>query len=142
MYLVILACRACGSCASPHVVRALSRVCPHVVAHCSRAVTLFARCRARCFACHSHAICASSPFLRIRAFMPRVRFSFSPVARVVPHVVMCWFARHSRWSHAPFRASSSCCVVRVRASFTRCCAVSRVVNSPRLESLVLIKLLT
>jgi hypothetical protein len=35
---VVFACRACGSCTLPYVVRVLSRVCPRVVA-------LFARCR-------------------------------------------------------------------------------------------------
>jgi hypothetical protein len=56
---VVFACRTCGSCTSPHVVRSLSCVCPRVVAHCSRAVALFARCRARCFVCHSRAVCTS-----------------------------------------------------------------------------------
>jgi hypothetical protein len=37
--------------------------------------------------------------------------------------------------------SSACYVARVRASFARCRVVSLVINSPRLESLVLIKLL-
>jgi hypothetical protein len=40
-----------------------------------------------------------------------------------------------------FRVSSACYVARVRVLFARCHAVSRIVNSPRLESLVLIKLL-
>jgi hypothetical protein len=46
----------------------------------------------------------------------------------------------SRSSRALFRVSSACYVARVRASFARCRAVSRVINSSRLESLVLIKL--
>ena len=36
------------------------------------------------------------------------------------------------------RVPSACYVTRVRASFARCRIVLRVVNSPRLESLVLI----
>ena len=36
-----------------------------------------------------------------------------------------------------FRASSACYVARVRVLFARCHAISRIVNSPRLESLVL-----
>ena len=40
-----------------------------------------------------------------------------------------------------FRVSSACCVARVRVSFARCRTVSLVINSSRLESLVLIKLL-
>ena len=47
----------------------------------------------------------------------------------------------SRWSCALFRVSSACCVARVRVSFARCRTVSLVINSSRLESLVLIKLL-
>jgi hypothetical protein len=46
-----------------------------------------------------------------------------------------------RWSRALFRVSSACYVARGRASVARCHVVSRVLNSPRLESLVLIKLL-
>ena len=65
-------------------------------------------------------------------------FSFSPVARVVPHVVTCWSARCSRRSRALSRASFACYVARVRASSTRCRIVLCVVNLPRLESLVLI----
>jgi hypothetical protein len=37
-----------------------------------------------------------------------------------------------------FRASSACYVARVRVLFARCHAISRIVNSPRLESRVLI----
>jgi hypothetical protein len=37
-----------------------------------------------------------------------------------------------------FRVSSACYVARVRASFARCRVVSLVVNSPRLETLMLI----
>jgi hypothetical protein len=65
-------------------------------------------------------------------------FSFSPVARAVPHAVMCWSARCSRRSPALSRASFACYVARIRASSARCRIVSCVVNSPRLESLVLI----
>ena len=65
-------------------------------------------------------------------------FSFSPVARVVPHVVTCWSARRSRRSPALSRASFACYVARVRASSARCRIVLCVVNSFRLESLVLI----
>jgi hypothetical protein len=65
-------------------------------------------------------------------------FSFSPVARAVPHMVTCWFARRSHRSPALSRASFACYVARVRASSTRCRIVLCVVNLPRLESLVLI----
>jgi hypothetical protein len=65
-------------------------------------------------------------------------FSFSPIARVVPQVVTCWFARRSRRSPALSRASFACYVACVRASSTRCRIVSYVVNSYRLESLILI----
>jgi hypothetical protein len=41
-----------------------------------------------------------------------------------------------------FCVSSARYVTRVRASFARCRAVARVVNSSRLDSLILIKLLT
>jgi hypothetical protein len=68
-------------------------------------------------------------------------FSFSPIARAVPHVVMCWSARRSRRSPALSRASFACYVAHVRASSARCRAVSSVINSSRLESLLLIKLL-
>jgi hypothetical protein len=68
-------------------------------------------------------------------------FSFSPVARVVPHVVTCWSARRSRRSPALSRASFACYVARVRSSSARCRIVSCVVNSPRLEPLVLIILI-
>jgi hypothetical protein len=70
---VAFACRACGSCTSPHVVRALSHVCTRVIAHCLRVIALFAHCHARCFACQSSDVCASSSFLR--AFVPRVWFA-------------------------------------------------------------------
>jgi hypothetical protein len=40
-----------------------------------------------------------------------------------------------------FLASSACYVARVRVLFARCRVVSRIVNLPRLESLVLIILL-
>jgi hypothetical protein len=40
------------------------RMCPRVVVHCSRVVALFARCRARCFACHLRVIVIPS---RVRA---------------------------------------------------------------------------
>jgi hypothetical protein len=53
----------------------------------------------------------------------------------------CRFAHRLRWLCALFCVSSACCVARVRASFARCRAVSLVINSSRLESLVLIKLL-
>jgi hypothetical protein len=65
-------------------------------------------------------------------------FSFSPIARVVPHVVTCWSARRSRRSPVLSRASFVCYVVCVRASSARCRIVSCVVNLHRLESLVLI----
>jgi hypothetical protein len=47
----------------------------------------------------------------------------------------------SRWSRTLFRVSSTCYVARVRALVARCHVVSRIVNSPRLESLALIKVL-
>ena len=59
---VVFTCRACGSCASLHVVYALSRVCPCVVAYYSRAV------------------CASSTFLR--AFVPHIWFAVARISRV------------------------------------------------------------
>jgi hypothetical protein len=53
-----------------------------------------------------------------------------------------WWRAGSRVVHAGrthrFRASSACYVARVRVLFARCHAISRIVNSPRLESLVLI----
>jgi hypothetical protein len=64
-------------------------------------------------------------------------FSFPRLSRAVPHVVACWFARRSR---ALFRVLSVCYVARVHASVARCHAISRIVNVPRVESLVLIKL--
>jgi hypothetical protein len=51
------------------------------------------------------------------------------------------FARRSRRSRAMLRVSSACYVARVRVSFARCHVVSLVINSSRLEPLVLIKLL-
>jgi hypothetical protein len=45
-----------------------------------------------------------------------------------------------RARRALFRVSSACCVARVRASFSRCRVISCIVSSPRLESLVLIRL--
>jgi hypothetical protein len=51
---------------------------------------------------------------------------FARDARVVPHVVACWLARHSRSSRALFRVSSACYVACVRASFAHCRDVSRV----------------
>ena len=84
-------------------------------------------------------------------FRARRRVSFASIACVVRtrcHVPSSWsragscrFAHRSRWSCALFRVSSACCVARVRASFARCRVVSLVINSSRLESLVLIKLL-
>jgi hypothetical protein len=68
-------------------------------------------------------------------------FSFPCLSRVL---FRTWWRADSRVVHASralFRSSSACCVARVRASFARCRVVSRVVNSPILESLVLIKLL-
>jgi hypothetical protein len=58
----------------------------------------------------------------------------------------CCSARGGMLVHASFtlvaraRVSSACYIVRVRASFACCRVVSRVINSPRLKSLVLIKL--
>jgi hypothetical protein len=54
-------------------------------------------------------------------------------ARVVARRLCVW--------HTMFRVSSARYVARVRASFARCRVVLRVVNSHRLESLELIKLL-
>jgi hypothetical protein len=68
-------------------------------------------------------------------------YFFLSVTRAVPHVVTCRFAHRSRWSCALFRVSSACYVARVHASFARYRVVSLVINSPRLASLVLIKLL-
>ena len=82
---VVFTCRACGSCASLHVVYALSRVCPCVVAYYSRAV------------------CASSPFLR--AFC---RASGSRVARVVRTCVHSSFA-HCRAVSCVVRALCRAC---------------------------------
>jgi hypothetical protein len=65
-------------------------------------------------------------------------FSFSSVARAIPHVVTCWFARRSLVARTAFRVSSACYVACVHVSFTCCHVVSRIVNSSRLESLVLI----
>jgi hypothetical protein len=63
------------------------------------------------------------------------------VTRAVPQVVTCWFTHRSRWSCALFRVSSACYVTHARAPFAHCRVVSLVINSSRLESLVLIKLL-
>ena len=87
-------------------------------------------------------------FSSVAGAVPRsgvlLRASFTCCLRVV----RAWWARGrvlvhagSRWSCALFRVSSACCVARVRASFARCRVVSLVINSSRLESLVLIKLL-
>jgi hypothetical protein len=65
---------------------------------------------------------------------------WSSVAGAVPRVVAWWFARPLRWSRALFRVSSAWCVARVRASVACCRDVPLVVISPRLESLVLIKI--
>jgi hypothetical protein len=51
------------------------------------------------------------------------------------------FARLSRQSRAMLRVLSACYVARVHVSFARCQVVSLVINSSRLESLVLIQLL-
>jgi hypothetical protein len=68
--------------------------------------------------------------------------SFSRLSRVL---FRTWWRAGSRVVRAGrthrFHASSACYVVRVRVLFARCHAVSRIVNSPRLESLVLIILL-
>jgi hypothetical protein len=61
--------------------------------------------------------------------------------RAVQHMVTCWFTRRSRCLRVLFRVSSACCVARVRASVVCYRAISRIVNSSRLESLVLILLL-
>jgi hypothetical protein len=50
------------------------------------------------------------------------------------------FARRSRCLSTLFWVSLTCYVAHVRTSFARCRAVSRVVNSSRLESPVLIKI--
>jgi hypothetical protein len=55
-------------------------------------------------------------------------------------VVACWFVRIRARRARYFRMSSACYVARVRASFARCRAVSRIINSSRLGSLILIKL--
>jgi hypothetical protein len=83
---------------------------------------------------------ASSRYPRV--VRTRGHASFARVTRAVLHVVACWFARRSCWTHALFCVSSARYVTRVRASFARCRAVARVVNSSRLDSLILIKLLT
>jgi hypothetical protein len=83
---------------------------------------------------------ASSRYPRV--VRTRCHTSFARVTRAVPHVVACWFARCSRWTRALFCVSSARYVTRVRASFARCRAVTRVVNLSRLDSLILIKLLT
>jgi hypothetical protein len=67
-------------------------------------------------------------------------------SRVVHVLSACCSCVISSWSRADssralFRVSSACYVARVRASFARCHAVSRVINSSRLESPILIKLL-
>jgi hypothetical protein len=49
-----------------------------------------------------------------------------------------WYCAGSRWSRTLFHASSACYVARVRTSSARCRIVLRIVNSPRLEYLVLI----
>jgi hypothetical protein len=77
-----------------------------------------------------------------RVVRTRCHASFARVTRAVPHVVACWFARRSRCTRALFCVSSARYVTRVRASFARCRAVARVVNFSRLDSLILIKLLT
>jgi hypothetical protein len=57
----------------------------------------------------------------------------------------CCSARGSKLVRASrayyFHVSSACYVACVRVSFARCHAVSRIINSPRLESLELIILL-
>jgi hypothetical protein len=101
---VVFTCRACGSCASPHVVYALSRVCPCVVAY------------------YSCVVRASSPFLR--AFC---RTSGSRVGRVVRTCVRSSFA-HCR----VFRASSARYVARVVRKLA-CCFTHRKLISLRIS---------
>jgi hypothetical protein len=95
------------------------------------------------FACSI--VCASSSYSRdiVR------EVALAHVSRTVVHVVL-------RVSRVPFTRVVACrsrvsrvlprvsfaSVTRVRTSFARCCAIARVVNSSRLDSLVLIKLLT
>jgi hypothetical protein len=95
------------------------------------------------FACSI--VCASSSCSRD---VVRV-VALARVSRTVVHVVL-------RVSRGPFTHVVACrsrvsrvlprvlfvSVTRVRASFARCRAVARVVNSSRLDSLVLIKILT
>jgi hypothetical protein len=127
-------CRSCGSrvlfariaARRVRASRALSHALFHVLStrcfvHCSVLIrTLFARCCVHYFVCQSHAVCASPLF--VRAFAPRVwcarcRMLFRTWWRAGWHVIR---ARRARCF------VSACYVARVRASFARCRAVSRV----------------
>jgi hypothetical protein len=87
-------------------------------------------------------------FLSVAGVVPRaVACCFARRSRAVcalfvrdELVVACWFVRVRTRRMRYFRVSSAYYVARVCASFARCRAVSRVINSSRLGSLVLIKL--
>jgi hypothetical protein len=111
------ACVACAvarvvSCAIHTLFRALQRVDSRAVRALSRA--LFRLSVACC--------------LRVAIVRSCIRAAclVRTMSRVVPHVVACWLARHSRSSRALFRVSSACYVTHVHASFARCRVVSRV----------------
>jgi hypothetical protein len=125
------------------VVSVLCRACPRVVCTlscCSRVVVFSSHVLSciwfACRACCSH-VC------------PRVTRTLSCCSRVVvfpSHVLSCvWFACRACCSHACPRVAHtlSCCFVRrpramSRVSFASWRVVSRIVNLPRLESLMLI----
>jgi hypothetical protein len=70
---------ACVAVRGPHAKSRVSARRRALFAHYRIARSLSRAC--------SRAVCASSPFLR--AFVPRVWFSFSPVTLAIPHVVTC-----------------------------------------------------
>jgi hypothetical protein len=116
----------------------------------------------------SRTVLSSRAYCLVRCFTRRLRTVLRSVARPhtsflcaahaifrvcracpfhVAHLVVRRHASFARDAHVVFACSAHCRalfahVTRVRASFARCRAVSRVVNSPHLNSLVLIKLLT
>jgi hypothetical protein len=90
-------------------------------------------------------VCALSSYSRDVVRVVALARVSRTVVHVVLHVSRVPFTRvaacRSRVSRVLPRVSFAS-VTRVRVSFARCRAVARVVNSSRLDSLVLIKLLT
>jgi hypothetical protein len=129
--------------ADSHVVRALSRALFRLSVACCLRVAIVRSCvltaclvRAmmRAVRAHRHTLFARGHTWSCALSM----CSFTRDVRVAPHVVSCWFAHRSRWS----RTLSSCVVSvlcrvcpRVVRTLSRCFVI---VNSSRLESLILI----